>query len=245
MNYIVLDLETAKSADDCQYCGKPEAEHFRDRQCKPPIGWRELPVDWHPPMALRMTQFSPIGWGNKPALGLSIGCYYDSQDGIIHWFDVHTLQATVQHFVERQPLLVSFNGVTFDFVLMRGLLRRQAETLPPEEAGPLVALCDTFKAQCASSYDVLAEVWKASPESRMAKGLNGLNSLAQANGLGGKTGSGAEAPRLWTAGRVAEVMNYCANDVYLTRALFDLVMLGEPIKRSDGSALLLPKPSMK
>ena len=234
MNYIVLDLETAKSADDCQYCGKPESSHlsFADREiCHPAV----YPIG---------STFTPIGW-NKPALGLSIGCYYDSQDGIIHWFDVHTLQATVQHFVERQPLLASFNGVTFDFVLMRGLLRRHAETLPPEEAAPLIALCDTFKAHCAGSYDILAEVWKASPESRMAKGLNGLNSLAQANGLGGKTGSGVEAPRLWAAGRVAEVMNYCANDVYLTRALFDLVMLGEPIKRSDGSALLLPKPYMK
>jgi hypothetical protein len=187
--------------------------------------------------------YAPLGWNNKPALGLSIGCYFDSRDSRTYFFDVHTLEATMRQWVDEQPLLVGFNSAAFDLPLLRGLLRRQADTLPPEERAALTALCDAFKLLCATSYDILAEIWQADPATKRVKGLNGLGAIAAANGYGGKTGDGAQAPRLWAAGKIAEVVNYVSHDVHLTQCLFEMILHGQGIKRKDGSILFLPKPS--
>jgi len=105
-----------------------------------------------------------------------------------------------------------------------------------------MALCDAFKALCATSYDILAEIWAASPDTKSIKGLNSLDAIAQANGYGGKTGHGAQAPYDWAAGRWADVLNYCSNDVYLTQQLFEQIADGFPIQRSNGSSLMLRTP---
>lgn len=238
-NTIVLDLECARSADDCRHCGQSEEAHYADGACEP---WEGLE-----PPAETVTQFSVIGWDNKPALGLAIGAYWDYQDSRIHWFDVHTLAATVQLFVQHQPLLVSFNGIGFDFPLMRGLLRRQAEAKAESTDTDawhedLITLCDTFKTQCAHSYDLLAEIWKVDPSSKFVRGLNSLDAIAQANGLGAKLSHGAQAPRDWAAGRYAAVLNYCQWDVLLTKTLFEKVVTDGGILRGDGEPIRLPLP---
>lgn len=184
------------------------------------------------------------GWNDKAALGLSIGAWYCSIDQKIYWFDEHTLAETMQQWVKDQPLIVGFNHLQFDAPLMRGILRRRAELLPQENAQPLIVLCDAFKLLCASSYDILAEIWAVAPSNPFARGLHSLDAIAQANGLGGKTGHGAQAPHDWAAGRWAQVLNYCSNDVYLTNALFQLILSGAPLKRSNGTALLLRQPAL-
>ena len=127
-NIIVLDLEGARSADDCVHCYHPQSDHCASGACPSDVEQRGL------------TRFVPIGWNNRSALGLSIGCYWDYLDQRVHWFDVPSLANTVATLTARQPLMVSFNGIGFDFPLMRGLLRRHAETLQPDEALPLVAM---------------------------------------------------------------------------------------------------------
>ena len=123
-NIVVLDLETLHVSDECQIC------HVR----LPAHGRRDDHV------------YTAYGWGNKPALGLSIGAYYDYQDLCLHWFDVRTLTTLMRELVSRQALLVTFNGVSFDFVLMRGLLRQEAEhRAGTTEAAALVQLADGFK----------------------------------------------------------------------------------------------------
>ena len=202
-NAIVLDLETARSADDCRHCGHPEDAHVTSTLAG---------GNYCPPGQMR-TGYERLGWENKAALGLSIGCYYDYRDIRIHWFDVHTLEKTVRHLVETQPLLVSFNGIAFDFPLMRGLLRQTAETLAhagdhlERQAGEgLAQLCDAFKAQCASSYDILNEIWEVEPDNRYVRGLNSLDAICQASGLGAKLSHGAQAPRDWRDGLYAKVL---------------------------------------
>jgi len=191
----------------------------------------------------------PTGWNNKAALGLSIGCYYAYGDGQLHFFDRHTLEATIVSLLESACLLVSFNGISFDFPLMRGLLRQEAEALQLSESqadllrsGVLVELCDRFKDLCAVSYDLLAEIWKVDPEGKFVRGLNSLDAIAQANGLPAKAMTGAIAPRLWAEGRYADVINYCASDVLKTRWLFERVCLGQHIVRGNGKVLVLPRP---
>jgi hypothetical protein len=234
-NVVVLDLETLRSADDCRHCHRPKDLH------EPGLG--------HCDSALASPQFSPLGWDNKPALGLSIGCWWDYADSRVQYFDRHTLEGTMVAFVDRACLFVSFNGISFDFPLMRGLLRQEADALRLSESdsdlfrsGVLVELCDRFKDLCAVSYDVLAEIWRVDPQRKFERGLNSLDAIAQANGLGAKAMTGAIAPRLWAEGRYAEVLTYCASDVHKTRWLFETICQGKPILRGDGIPIVLPPP---
>lgn len=168
------------------------------------------------------------GWRNKVGLGLSIGAWYDYRDGRMHFFDRDSLLTTMQYFVGRQPLMVSFNGLTFDFALMRALLRNVSDA-------NIDSVCDEFKDLCVRGYDILHEVWRADSENRFAPGLNSLDAICKACGLGEKSGTGTQAPLDWRAGRYAKVINYCSDDVYLTKALFEYVTLrGGEIKRSSG-----------
>ena len=151
--------------------------------------------------------------------------------------------------MRRQPLLVSFNGISFDFALMRALLREEAKQLQAdagyvtEEALALTHLCDQFKCLCAQSYDILVEIWKAYPQDKKVRGLNSLDAIAQANGLEAKKMDGATAPHLWAQGRHAEVIMYNLADVIKTRHLFSMICDERPILRGDGKPITLPLPS--
>ena len=182
----------------------------------------------------------PTGWRDKQALGLSIGGYWDYQDARIHWFDRATLAATMALLVERHPLLVSFNGELFDFALMRALVRHDA-TLPGHLASQRQELCDHFKVLASRGYDLLQEVWRVAGRSTV-RGLNSLEALCLANNLGQKTGNGSQAPRLWARGQIADVLNYCQHDIYLTKALFEYVLATRGVlgRRDDTITIALP-----
>lgn len=160
------------------------------------------------------------GWKDKRALGLSIGGYYDYKDGLVHWFDAHTLYDTMVALVKDQPLLVSFNGYTFDFALMRAILR--FDDTQPAPIKDRMRLCDEFKVLAAQGYDLLQEVFKSAGTS-YERDLNSLDALLKANGLPPKTGHGALAPKLWQAGKYAEVLNYCQWDILGLKALVEQV----------------------
>lgn len=229
-NIVVLDLETARSANDCMRCGQPSESHAFEGNtllCTTEAHQINTPLT---PFDI----YTRIGWDNKLLLGLSVGCYYDYLGGMYHWFDRATLEATVTSFVTRKPLLVSFNGIVFDFALMRALLRFD---VPAEDAARMQALCDQFKAQCAESYDILAEIWRVSDAPRFSTGVHSLDAISVANGLGHKLSSGEQAPRLWQQGRYAEVLNYCQDDVKKTRLLFEQIFNTGTIKRGDGVPL--------
>ena len=245
-NVVVLDLETAKSAEDCRHCGQSEATHHQSV-------WADACPDQG--MTATPLLYTKIGWEDKQALGLSIGCYFDYTDDLYHWFDSYTLEATIRLFVLRQSLLVSFNGIGFDFPLMRNLLRQEAAVnqFPKLEgigranaeyiyAGELQALCDQFKALCTTSYDLLHEIWQVDPVRKFERGLNSLGAISVANGFGAKKMDGAKAPQLWRQGRHAEVLNYNMSDVLKTKQLFEQIVTKGQILRGDGLPILLPLP---
>lgn len=221
-NICVLDLETLKSADDCRHCGQSEAQHM---------------IDADPPTCPYPSDYKPIGWECKLDLGLSIGCYWDYQDMALYWFDAQTLEDLVRLFVDRKPLLVSFNGIQFDFPLMRAILRNRYESLNP--------MCNLFKHFCCTpSYDILAEIWKADPARKFEKGLNSLDAISQANGYGAKEMDVATAPRLWAQGRYAEVIGYNVSDVLKTRRLFEQIVETGQILRGDNQPITLAQPAL-
>ena len=182
----------------------------------------------------------PTGWEDKVALGLSIGAYFDYKENQVYWFDQSSLADTMRRLVDRWPLMVSFNGSGFDFVLMSAVLRRRADISLGHQEFRLytLELCNRFDVLAAESYDILAEIWRMDPDRKYERGLNSLDALLVSNHLPAKSGHGAHAPRDWQAGRIADVLNYCQRDVWLTRLLFELICQRQgQLMRGDGRAM--------
>ena len=110
-------------------------------------------------------------------------------------------------------------------------------------AAALHALCDLFKMQCAASYDLLATIWASDPAGKRLRGVNGLEALCQANGIGGKPLASADMPGRWQAGAVASVANHCANDIYMTLELFELAMAQGYLERTGAPRVTLLHPT--
>jgi hypothetical protein len=211
-NIVVLDLETLHSADDCLYCGQAVSHKI---SCIEGVAAHQK-----------------IGWSNYRALGLSVGCYYDYRSKYPTFFIGEDLQDTIDTLLITRPLLVSFNGIQFDFPLMNAV------------AGVASDTNNEFFDLYTSSYDILAEIWKIAPDDKFKRGLNSLATLSKANNLPLKEMDGATAPRLWAEGKHEEVKAYCLGDVLRTKLLFEMVCSGQPIIRGDGSSVILPVPAL-
>jgi len=112
-----------------------------------------------------------------------------------------------QKLVDSSELVVGFNSIAFDNRLC--------------EANDLIVSDE-------KSYDLLVEIWKAAGlgkefDWRTHAGF-GLDACAKANFHLEKTGHGALAPVDWQRGNIGKVVDYCLNDVYLTKRLFDEVL---------------------
>ena len=94
-----------------------------------------------------------------------------------------------------------------------------------------------------TTYDLLEEVriaagFEAHRES-VPKGFSySLDAIARANGTQ-KTCSGALAPVLWQQGRKLAVIDYCLNDVHITKLLLNLGLAGELADPNTGNLLQL------
>ena len=176
------------------------------------------------------------GWANKSGLGLSIGGYWDYAAEQFFWFGEEAVLDVIRYLNAQRPLLVSFNGIQFDFALMRAVVRHKI--VPRYYKGmhaDIEEFLQSFKRLASSSYDILAEISRTDAKGKFEGGLNSLDALCAANGLGRKTGSGAQAPRDWRAGKKAKVIAYCATDIALTVELFELIRAQEgKIMRGNG-----------
>lgn len=220
-NIVVIDVETRASADDCRHCGQGRDAHGVSRLCPP--GSPAL-------------YYEPLGWDNKAALGLSLGCIYWYANDRYTFFDRYTLEATMLRLVLEQPRIVSFNGWQFDGPFMFACLSEPLEEIWPGTVGPM------WQNLWENGYDILAEIWKIDPDRKFERGLNSLDALSQANGLGAKEMDVATAPVLWRQGRYAEVATYNLGDVWRTKRLFEQVVETGQIVRGDGRPIMLPRP---
>lgn len=149
------------------------------------------------------------GWGDHAGMGISVIGVYDyaaDRYGVYCKDNIHHFVDLVRH----ADVVVGFNNGGFDELLLKACL--------PEAYGHATG----------KSYDLLSEVWVAAGLPRRFGGPRsagyGLDALARANGLPGKTGSGTHAPVLWQRGMVGEVIDYCLHDVWLTKKLLDKVI---------------------
>lgn len=112
--------------------------------------------------------------------------------------------AEFQRLVDARDLVAGFNSIAFDNAVCRA-----NGILVPEE----------------KSYDLLVQLWTAAglgPKFIYPTHLGfGLDATASVNLGMQKSGHGALAPVQWQRGEVGAVIDYCLQDVNITRRLID------------------------
>jgi len=160
------------------------------------------------------------GWDDYENMGISvIGVnIIDTNDGFDfvtnHNATLNKDLRTFQIGLNGTEVLVGFNNQSFD----DKLLKANGFTIPYNVV----------------NYDLLAEIWEGAGLGRTfvypTHAGFGLDAICKANGLGEKSGDGANAAVLWQKGKHQEVIDYCENDIKLTRKLFDLIQETGEIK---------------
>jgi hypothetical protein len=169
------------------------------------------------------------GWHDHANMGISVVGVYDYRDERYRVFCEDNRRELLNLIGERRPLCVGFNNIPFDNTVMRATAGWDA----PAEA------------EC---YDLLREIWAAAglgPKFEYPSHLGfGLDAVCAVNFGMKKSGHGALAPVQWQRGEYGAVIDYCLNDVRLTKQLFDKVIAtGVLTNPKDSQALTMRKPS--
>ena len=168
------------------------------------------------------------GWGDLKGMGVSVICAYDYAEDRTRVFCKDNFD---EFFIlaKSSTVLVGFNNTAFD----NGVLDHIAE-MPPG---------------LTRYYDILRELWVASGLSPNFGGGShtgfGLDDTSCANGLVPHwSGHRSLAAIQWQRGEVGTVIDYCLNDVLLTKQLLDKINLQASLTSpKDGSELKMPKVS--
>jgi len=161
------------------------------------------------------------GWEDYAGMGIAVVCAYDFLTGRYRVFEADNLAEFVELLAAR-ALLVSYNGLRFDNNVI---------------AASTGAVIDPDRC-----YDVLAMLKQAKgvpANGAHAPGLS-LDGVAQANFGIAKSFNGALAPVYWQRGQRGIVVDYCLEDVRLTRGLFERVVQRGELKDPVGRLFAMP-----
>jgi len=169
------------------------------------------------------------GWQDHENMGISCVCCYDYQSDRYRVFLEDKGWDLLQSlFDNNNGPLIGFNNIGFDNKLLRA-------------NGVLV---DDKKC-----YDILQQLWVAdglAPEfhypSHIGYSLDALLSVNFPNLQ--KSGHGALAPVLWQQGMIGQVIDYCLEDIRLTKKVLDRILrIGMLVNPINGKTpLLIPRP---
>jgi hypothetical protein len=147
------------------------------------------------------------GWRDFVGMGLSVVCAYDYTEDRYRVFLGDNF-SSLQELFDEHDILVGFNNISFDNQLLA--------------SNGIVARTD-------KSYDILREIWQAdglTPEFHFPTHLGySLDSVLKANFADvAKSGDGAMAPVWWQQGKIGRVVDYCLEDVRLTKMVLGKIM---------------------
>jgi hypothetical protein len=149
------------------------------------------------------------GWDDHAGMGISCICAYDCEESCYRVFLKDNF-GEFQDLVNAHDFIVGFNSIAFD----NRLCAANGITVPENK-----------------SYDLLQEIWVAaglSPSFQYPSHTGyGLDAVCHANFGLRKTGNGALAPVDWQRGRHGKVIDYCLQDVRMTKKLLEISLLGE------------------
>jgi DEAD/DEAH box helicase domain-containing protein len=138
--------------------------------------------------------FADVGSNDPTALDISVVCIHDSHDDSYHSF----LEADFPKLwpiLEKADALVTWNGNHFDIPLLNKYY-----------SGDLTKI---------KSIDLMAEVRDA-----IGRRLK-LDTVAEATLGTNKSANGFEAVNWWANGEVDKVIQYCMDDVKITKNIYD------------------------
>lgn len=147
------------------------------------------------------------GWHDFANMGISVIGMYDYADDRYHVFCKDNFREFFNR-VQDAAVVVDFNGFKFDKPLLEA---------------------NIGEIEFNHHYDILREIWKAlgnNPDEFNAGTHSGygLDMCCAANFGSRKSGHGALAPIDWQRGNIGSVIDYCLNDVRLTKNLLDLII---------------------
>jgi uncharacterized protein YprB with RNaseH-like and TPR domain len=142
---------------------------------------------------------------------------WDSDTNRYHIYGAENLTELAAH-LNKADWLVSFNGLNFDVPCIEGVTGWEIT---------------------ANHYDILDAIWKA--VGKKHKGW-GLGKVAERTVGLGKTDTGEHAPELARQGRWATLIDYCINDVHITKELFFHILLEGFVVGPDGDRVEIEVP---
>ncbi|MEK7081594.1 MAG: ribonuclease H-like domain-containing protein [Patescibacteria group bacterium] len=150
--------------------------------------------------------FSDTGKNDPASLDLAVVCIYDSADAQYKSFIQKELSG-LWPILEKADLLIGFNSEHFDIPLLNKYY-----------SGDLSKI---------RGVDLLKEVKKV-----LGRRIK-LDTLAEATLGRKKTGDGTESVRWWRAGEIKKVIDYCIEDVKLTKELYEYALKNHHLKYRD------------
>jgi DEAD/DEAH box helicase domain-containing protein len=144
-----------------------------------------------------------VGWDalRRGEGGVSALALWDSQDRWLHFYDDFTMQAAARH-LELADVVVGYSSAAFDVPVVEGLVGRRLALRSHVDLYHEVAAAGALRGLVGSKGDCT------------------LDRVCKKNIGRGKINHGSHAKELAAKGRWAQLFNYCADDVQLTRDLF-------------------------
>lgn len=177
------------------------------------------------------------GWDNPEAMGVSIACAYHYGQAAYRFYcrdSERDNMNALAGMLSSADLVVGFNQVSFDSRVLNGV---GAPYTARFEMDLLRLILETWWQLDVPAKD---EPWPANyPAKQQYFAGWGLDEIAQATINLGKTGHGADAPKKWKAGMLADVINYCRDDVMLARFLFEHILKHRWVKNAKGEQVEL------
>lgn len=151
----------------------------------------------------------PDGWSSTHLMGVSCCvCYEMNTDRYLIYGDTKGELEDLKMRVLKADRITTWNGWGFDFPVIFGLQKSK-------KVDQLLGFSDDMLRRCWLSQQINPEEYNANTHGGWS-----LDAVAKATlGSEGKTGSGASAPLLYKQGQWGRLVDYCLNDVKLTRDL--------------------------
>jgi DEAD/DEAH box helicase domain-containing protein len=143
------------------------------------------------------------GWANVMDMGMSVGVVWDALDLKHHVYLEHQAPALIHH-LRQGDLIVGFNHIAFDLRVLAG----SRPTEPDRQQLYLELIC-------LHHFDLLIELKKV-----VGHRLR-LDSIARPTLQHGKLADGLQALAWYKEGRIEKIIDYCKQDVDITRQLHE------------------------
>lgn len=148
------------------------------------------------------------GWNDHANMGISCICAYDYAEDRYRVF-TKSNRHDFRNLLQFHSVFVGFNNINFD--------------------NKVIKACWDIDIHQYKSLDILRRVWRAAGHDENVFNINthagyGLDACCAANFNWHKSGHGALAPVDWQRGNIGSVIDYCLNDVYMTKMLMDKII---------------------